>query len=130
MSFKFMDREKDDANNAVPNRVFLRTMAFVVLSQVMIVIFVVSQSHSDSKALVHSLRDTCKRENLDRQDNAAFQRAHTTYITKVTKADSVKEDVKRAARTARKVFDKSASDLEERARINCDKSIKDASWLP
>lgn len=74
----------------------------------------------DSRSdLVDAQRGACERAKKDRKDNAAFQNAHTKYITKVTGAKSVKEDVKSAAREAVKTFRRTSSSLQDRSEIDC-----------
>lgn len=72
--------------------------------------------------LVHSQRRGCLRGKRDRQDNADFQRAQSRYIFKVTQAASVREDVKRAARIARRTFKRTSTSLTKRAKIDCKKA--------
>lgn len=79
---------------------------------------------------VTAQRAACERGKLDRNSNAAFQRAHTEYITTVTGAKSVKEDVKKAARKAVKTFRKTSQELSERAKIKCAQAIPKASFFP
>lgn len=74
-------------------------------------------------ALVKATRRGCERSKKDRKDSADFQMAQATYIKTVTGAASVKEDVKIAARRARKVFVRTSRSLEERAKINCKKAF-------
>lgn len=74
------------------------------------------------KSVIKATRRGCERGKEDRRANADFQRAQSAYILKVTRAASVKEDVKRAAREARKVFTRTSSDLTERSKINCKKA--------
>lgn len=79
--------------------------------------------------LVQSQRAGCERGKLDRIDNAAFQRAHKKYIDRVVLAQSVKEDVKRAAREAVKTYNKTAASLSKRSKIDCSKAIPKAELL-
>lgn len=75
-------------------------------------------------------RLACERGKLDRKDNADFQVAHTVYITTVTGAKSVKEDVKRAARTAVVTFNRTSQSLAKRSTIDCTKVFPDATVFP
>lgn len=71
------------------------------------------------RALIKATRRGCERSKKDRIDNARFQAAQATYIHTVTGAASVKEDVKVAARKARKVFIETSSGLRKRSKIDC-----------
>jgi hypothetical protein len=75
-------------------------------------------------------RAGCERNKLDRSDVAAFQRAQTTYITSVTGAASVHEDVKRAARKAILTFDRTSKGLTARSKIDCKKAFPDPTLFP
>lgn len=84
------------------------------------VLYWVYQENENSRTnLIDSQRRGCERSKMDRSDNAKFQRAHTRYINKVTGAQSVKEDVKKAARQARSVFLSTSQKLTLRSRIDC-----------
>lgn len=65
----------------------------------------------------------CESSRKDRIDNAAGWTAHRTYITKVTGAASVKEDVKSAARMANRTYTRISARLTERADVNCDRLV-------
>ena len=82
------------------------------------------------KDTVTAQRAGCERGKLDRSANAAFQRAHTEYITTVTGAKSVKEDVKKAARKAVITFRRTSQDLSRRAKIKCAKAFPEAKLFP
>lgn len=69
--------------------------------------------------LVQMQRAGCERSKLDRADNAAAWTAHRTYIESVTRAASVKEDVKRAARHAARTYRRVAASLTKRSQIDC-----------
>lgn len=94
--------------------------------QLLVVAYVGYSSYAGRKNTVTNQRLGCERGKLDRADNAAFQRAHSEYILTVTGAKSVKEDVKRAARKARKTFRRTSHDLTVRSKINCEKVFPDA----
>lgn len=98
--------------------------------QLAVVGFVFEQSYQGRVDLVASQRKGCARGKLDRQDNADFQRAQATYITKVTHAKSVQEDVKAAAREAVRTFNRTSKSLAERAQIDCTEAFPKASWHP
>lgn len=65
-------------------------------------------------------RAGCERGKLDRKDNSDFQNAQTTYIDKVVLAKSVRGDVKQAARTAVRTFNRTSESLSRRSKIDCD----------
>lgn len=98
--------------------------------QLAVVGYVFYQSYVGRSELVQSQRAGCERGKLDRIDNAAFQRAHKKYIDKVVLAQSVKADVKKAAREAVKTYNKTAADLTKRSRINCLHVYPDAGVFP
>jgi hypothetical protein len=92
--------------------------------------YVFYQSYAGRLDLVHTQRLGCERGKLDRADNAAFQNAHKKYIDKVVLAQSVKEDVKRAAREAEKTYVRTAADLTRRSEIDCVKAFPNPGVLP
>ncbi len=61
----------------------------------------------------------CENNRSDRIDNAAGWTAHRIYITSVTGAASVREDVKRAARKANQTYTAISASLTKRADIDC-----------
>lgn len=63
-------------------------------------------------------RAGCERGKLDRADNARAFRAQSDYLNLVLEADSVKADVKRAARVNQAAQNASASSLEARTGDN------------
>lgn len=68
----------------------------------------------------------CEASKDDRIDNAAAWTAHGKYITKVTGAASVREDVKSAARMANRTYQRISRSLTSRARVSC---VPPTSWL-
>lgn len=82
------------------------------------------------QSVVVSSRAACERTKLDRADNAAGWTAHRNYITQVTGAASVKEDVKAAARGAVKTYARISVSLTERSLIDCADAYPDASLMP
>lgn len=68
-----------------------------------------------------SSRAGCERGKLDRKANAAAWGAHAAYIVKVTRAKSVKEDVKRAARVEARTATRVAADLIARSTLDCER---------
>lgn len=94
-------------------------LAIVTSVQIGLVIYIKNESQIARKGLVDFQHKGCERGKLDRKDNSDFQRAQAKYIKKVTGAKSVKEDVKIAAREARKVFVRTSRSLINRSKINC-----------
>lgn len=101
-----------------------------MVCMVLVVAYVWYSNYQGRQALVQSQRAGCERGKLDRIDNAAFQRAHKIYIDKVVLAQSVKEDVKKAARDAVKTYNRTAASLSRRSKINCRKEIPKARFIP
>lgn len=101
-----------------------------MLAMLVVVAYVFYTDFEGRKNTVTAQRAGCERSKLDRTANAAFQRAHTEYITTVTGAKSVKEDVKKAARKAVKTFQRTSKDLSKRAKIKCRKAFPKASFFP
>lgn len=101
-----------------------------MLIEIAVISYVFYQSYAGRETVVQASRLGCERNKLDRKDNADFQRAQALYILRVTSAASVKEDVKRAARTALKTFNRTSKSLEHRARIDCKKAFPKAGLLP
>lgn len=97
---------------------------------ILLTLYVAYTNYEGRKTLVTSQRAGCERGKLDRIDNAAFQRAHKVYIDKVVLAQSVKEDVKEAAREAVVTYNRTAESLSQRAKINCQEAFPKASLLP
>lgn len=101
-----------------------------LIVQLLLLGYVFYQSYEGRVDLVGAQRAACERGKLDRTDNADFQRAHTTYIIHVTDAQSVEEDVKKAARQAVKTFKRTSEDLSKRAKIHCAEVFPKASIAP
>src|SRR3954465_6276823 len=98
--------------------------------QIVIVGYVFYQSWEGRTNIAISQRVGCERGKLDNSDNAAFQRAQTEYINRVVLAQSVKEDVKRAARVAVKTFGRTSSALTTRSKIDCNKLYPNPRIFP
>lgn len=62
---------------------------------------------------------SCRRGKRINRANAAGWTAHSRYILQVTRAASVKEDVKRAARAASSTYQRTSSLLRGFTRITC-----------
>jgi len=101
-----------------------------MICMLLVVGYVFIQGYQGRQTLVESQRSGCERGKLDRIDNAAFQKAHKTYIDKVVLAQSVKEDVKQAAREAVETYNKTAASLASRSKINCHKAFPEARLIP
>ncbi len=122
----------------MPNRPLTRQAGFnlallVVLGmviQLFVIAYVFYSGYEGRKTLITSQRAGCERGKLDRIDNAAFQRAHKKYIDKVVLAQSVKEDVKKAAREAVRTYNRTAEALTKRSQINCEAAFPKASLIP
>lgn len=98
--------------------------------QLLVIGYVAYSSHENSADSVRSQRQGCERNKRDRWANAAFQVAHKKYIERVVLAQSVKSDVKRAAREAIKTYTWTAADLTKRAKIDCAAAFPKARLLP
>lgn len=90
-----------------------------MIVQLTVVGFVAYSTFDDRSDLVNAQRAGCERSKLDRKDNADFQVAHKRYIDKVVLAQSVKEDVKQAARDAVRTYNRTSADLAARAKLKC-----------
>lgn len=108
-----------------PSRQFLTAVLVVTIPALVLL-----QGYAGRAALVDSSRQACERGKLDRADNAAGWTAHRVYITHVTSAASVKEDVKSAAREANRTYERISRELTKRARLDCEKAIPAARLLP
>lgn len=111
-------------------RSLVRLILIGMAVQLIVIFYVGWESYAGRVNLVKSQRAGCERGKLDRTDNADFQRAHTKYITSVTDAASVKEDVKSAAREAVQTFRRTSEELTQRAHIICADVYPKASLLP
>lgn len=98
--------------------------------QLGVIAYVGYSFYDGRKTTVENQRAGCERSKKDRTDNADFQKAHSTYIRKVTRASSVKEDVKEAAREARKTFKRTSKSLAKRSKIDCAEAFPKARLLP
>lgn len=76
--------------------------------------------HDEALASRERLVTGCERSRADRASIARAFRAQSDYLNLVLQAKSVKEDVKRAARTNQRTQDESATDLESRTGVNLD----------
>lgn len=108
----------------------LAKMVFIgILVQLSVIGYVFVANHQNQSAIVNSQRAGCGRGKSDRSDNAKFQRAQTAYISKVIAAPSVKEDVKKVAREARKTFRKTSHSLAQRSKIDCARKFPKTRWF-
>jgi hypothetical protein len=98
--------------------------------QLLVVGYVFFQAYFSRVTVVNNQRSGCERGKLDRRDSADFQTAQKVYIDKVVLAQSVKPDVKKAARTAVKTFTRTSASLDKRSRIDCTKAFPSARLLP
>lgn len=108
-------------------KVLLGFGVFVVL---LLLLLPLAAGYEGRKAIVKSAREMCVQAKVDRIDNADGWTAHSEYIGKVTAAASVKEDVKHAARKARRTYTRISASLSIRARVDCKKAHPAASWWP
>lgn len=102
----------------------------MMIFQLCIIAYVFYTEYSGRVAIVKAQRISCERGKQDRKDNSDFQNAHKKYIDKVVLAQSVKEDVKRAAREAEETYNRTSVSLTERSRINCNKATPSAKLIP
>lgn len=98
--------------------------------QLAVIVFVFYRDYQGRVNLVAAQQRGCERYKQDRKDNADFQIAHAKYITRVTSAQSVKEDVKSAAREALNTFDRTSSALLRRSKVLCSDVYPKASLIP
>jgi hypothetical protein len=96
-----------------------RTTALVVLVILVGAVFVFQ--HNGTTTLRDSQRAGCERSKVDRTAIANALRAQANYLNGVLDAASVKEDVKKVARSTQKTFNISAMSLESRTgtRLDC-----------
>lgn len=101
-----------------------------MIVQLAVIGYVFYASYQGRVNTVTAQRAGCARAKLDRTDNADFQTAQKVYIIKVTDANSVKEDVKRAAREAIKTFNRTSARLTKRSKLVCARAFPKASLFP
>jgi hypothetical protein len=101
-----------------------------MLAQLLVIGYVFYSAYERRVEMTGKSRVACERNKLDRADNADFQRAHTKYITSVTGAASVQEDVKRAARKAVVTFRRTSNSLTSRSKIDCKTAFPDPTLFP
>lgn len=95
-----------------------------------VVVAVALVGYTGRQGLRTSNIKACGQAKEDRKDIAESLTAHKLYIEKVVLAQSVKEDVKIAARKANTTHERTAHRLTQRAKINCIKENPKASLLP
>lgn len=76
--------------------------------------------YDNRREIVEGQRIGCERGKLDRTANAEAFRGQSDYLNLVLEAESVQEDVKRAARINQAIQNASASSLESRTGDNLD----------
>lgn len=108
----------------------LSFLKLVTALGVVLIVYVTWVAYDGRREIVNAAREACENSKLDRIDNAASWTAHRDYITSVTAARSVKEDVKRAARKANLTYTLTSAGLRVRANIDCHDTIPDASLRP
>jgi hypothetical protein len=108
----------------------VRVVVIGLVVQLAVIGYVFYSGYKSRVETVTFQRAACERGKLDRKDNADFQVAHTEYIRKVTGAASVHEDVKKAARTAIKTFERTSQRLSKRAVLKCQAAIPNATLFP
>lgn len=108
----------------------VRLILLVLVLLLVLIGYVFFQAYDNRVEVVDNQRRGCERGKLDRRDNARFQMAQAQYVHKVVLAQSVKNDVKKAARTAVKTFDKTSANLSKRSKIDCTKAFPDARIFP
>lgn len=111
-------------------RGLVKLVLIVMVIQLFVMAYVFYTGYQGRVILVENQRAGCARGKLDRIDNAAFQRAHKLYIDRVVLAQSVKEDVKAAARDAVETYNQTAKRLTIRSQINCSKAFPKARLIP
>lgn len=121
-------RDRPITNRTAHSLALLMVVGMAV--QLLVVFYVFYSNYQGRANAVEAQRSGCERGKLDRSDNADFQRTQRDYIGKVVLAASVHEDVKRAAREAVAVFNRTSDSLWHRAQIDCVSAIPDASLFP
>lgn len=110
-------------------RALLKFVGINCLLTILLFVVVGLSAYQTGKADAESKRAGCERNKLDRAANAAAWTAHRTYIEKVLKAASVKQDVKDAADDAVKTYKIVSADLSKRSKVDCDRIFPDPSLL-
>jgi hypothetical protein len=100
-------------------QLLVRFIGVMIVAVLALFAAVLASDYNHRKDATRLLRAGCERNKRDRRANADGWTAHSLYINKVVLAGSVKEDVKRAARHARKTYRRISRDLEKRSRIDC-----------
>lgn len=98
--------------------------------QLLVIGYVFYSQYEGRLVTYENLQAGCERSKKDRVANADFQNAHRDYIKRVVLAQSVKEDVKRAARDALATYQVTADALLERSSIDCHKAFAKPGILP
>jgi hypothetical protein len=107
----------------------IRFLGVMILALIVLFVTVCLASYQARLEIVKTQRVGCERGKKDRAANAAAWTAHSVYITKVTAAKSVQEDVKRAARIASRTYVGVSADLRRRAALSCKTAYPDPPFL-
>lgn len=102
-------------------RVVARTIVAQIVATVVLVFAVLYMGYQGREAFVVYQRAGCERGKLDRADNARSWRASATADLIVSKDPNQPEQTRRARALSAAVHDRTATDLERRARIDCAK---------
>lgn len=122
--------EKRSCNNAAANRRATWFIVFLAFLLTILFAYSIIQSYEGRVNLVDNQRAGCIRGKLDRSANAQAFRAQSTYLQLVLQAQSVRRDVKSAALVNQNTQDATATELEQRARINCSEEYPSPSLSP
>lgn len=96
----------------------------------LLVAYVFGQSYAGRTQLANDQREACRVTSFSRIDVGKALRAQSDYLNLVLEAESVKDDVKRAARRNQAVQDRVATRLERIARVPCEEQFRSPSVLP
>lgn len=110
-------------------KLLIRITVLLVVAVLALFFMVVLSSYQSRVDITNTLRTGCERSKADRIDNASAWTAHRVYITKVTGADSVQEDVKRAARIANRTYRRVSRHLKARSKVECRRAFPDPPFF-
>lgn len=117
-------------HNASTNYKLGKLIILGMIVQLLVIGYVFASQYEGRVTTYHNLLAGCERSKKDRVANADFQNAHRKYIERVVLAQSVKEDVKRAARDALATYQVTADALLERSTIDCRKAFAKPGIFP
>lgn len=119
------DERAETELTARQRALLVRFVGLMLVAMIALIAMTLVSSYQTRFAIIRTQRIGCERGKLDRAASAAGWTAHRIYIERVTGAQSVQEDVKRAARVAERTYVRISRDFTARARLDCKDAFPD-----